>query len=89
MALGPMFFNIIGDKPSGPKALELFDLLIAARVWAGVNSIKGSFVFFFRERSVRLKGCDDLESLGGVYCLLKLLAMALAQLVVLSLKLIP
>ena len=65
MALGPMFFSMIGDKPSGPKALELLDLLIAAWVWVGVNSTSGSFVFFFRERRVRLKGWDDLESLGG------------------------
>ena len=72
MAFGPIFFNIIGDKPSGPTDFELLDFFIAARVWAGVNSTNGSLVFFFSDLSVRLNGWDGLEFRGGVYCLLKL-----------------
>ena len=89
MAFGPICFSIIGDKPSGPKAFEFLDFLMAASVCAGVKTTGGSFDLHFNLRSVLRRIFAGFLSECGVYCLLKLLAIDLASVVTLLSKLIP
>ena len=67
MAFGPMFFNIIGDRPSGPMALELLDFLMASNVWAGVNVTLESLGLHFSFRRVPLRALTGFLSEEGVY----------------------
>ncbi len=86
---GPRCFSIIGESPSGPRALELLDFLMTSRVCEGVNLTFLSLDFFFRFLRVCLRACTGLVSDLGVYCKLKLLTMVRALFVILPLKLLP
>ena len=58
---GPRFLSMIGDMLSGPRALELLDLLMASAVCFGVITIQGSLDGFLRFLTVVQFSLDHLR----------------------------
>ena len=76
-ALGPRFFSITGESPSGPSAFEFLDFLIALAVCSTVI-ITGASVGFLRYfLMVDLDSFLGLVLVPGVYWVLKLFAIFL------------
>lgn len=87
--VGPKCFNIIGEIPSGPIALEFLDFLIDSIVWAVVMVCIGSDIVFLMFLIVCRVSLVGLVVAFGVYCRLNWSAMYFGLFDILSLNFIP
>ena len=76
----------MGERPSGPHALELFDFLMAVLVWSSVMLIGLSLDGFLKARRVFLDSLEGFKVELGVYWRLRLFAIFLGLLKCLPLK---